>query len=768
MIVRLTYITATTDIRNKGLMDRRSTLLLLFLIFTVSSLLLVDMWMLIKHHPSLVLTQKTVVNLLGSNDRTYSVVVTAFPTPATTTTTTTTTITSSSFQTIENSKRRRNLSILHSNVPKIIKSNSNSNSQKTDDPSASMTDLEKKYLSTNSIDHNTGAQALPLLGGGGYSRPVVQWYPGHIAKAERALGVTMKAVDVVVEVRDARIPSATSHPSVASQWCQNKPRIIVLTHMDAIPRLALQSWYRALLQSNDVHSSSTSSYSYNKTPSGNITKSSLGTSTADTALSPLSPNQLIQQQAAQVETVRVQYNPTSLIVTPTSEAKAVAKRRKMKRSAVVGGMKSTSVSHNIHTIPAKAVIFVNAKMGVGIHGLTRAILAAGQHIQDRRIKRGLLNRPLRVGVLGYPNVGKSALINKLIGRRRCATANLPGVTRSLQWIRVKHDTVNSSGNSKSKKTQEFELLDSPGIIPAILADQSDAMLLAACHCIGEASYDNQAVAAYLCEWLLSVHTLSYHKLVAPHWRNKVIERYKFDPITKSKPKQLYPHEEDIDSPTNNNRNSYDDRLTGEDMLYLVADYTCQGDPEDAARKILQDFRAGRMGPICLQVAPVLQGGGNGNEAHSMTNKNSNSNEIGVRNNEIALQSQSSPPLLPGSDEEKIHFMRDLINDPDDIVWQIQKQQRRLEQEQQEERTRDVLERIKSRGIALPQSVLSLSRTTDTTAANDMNDTTDSTTVSEDQNTTTTTGTTTTTTESPQPNAPLTPTSMIGKGLFEGW
>ena len=38
--------------------------------------------------------------------------------------------------------------------------------------------------------------------------------------------------------------------------------------------------------------------------------------------------------------------------------------------------------------------------------------------------------------------------------------------------------------------------------------------------------------------------------------------------------------------------------------FQVADKTCHGDPDDASRKILQDFRAGRMGPICLQLAPT--------------------------------------------------------------------------------------------------------------------------------------------------------------------
>ena len=181
------------------------------------------------------------------------------------------------------------------------------------------------------------------------------------------------------------------------------------------------------------------------------------------------------------------------------------------------------------------------------------------------------------------SVGKSALINRLLGRRRAKTANTPGVTRSLQWIRVRSDTDTSSSKSKkgSKRT-EFELLDSPGIIPAVLDDQSDAMLLAACNCIGDAAYDNQAVAAYLCEWILQIHRLRYEPQTVPSWRQKCRERYKFDPLDQ----QQQPD------------------YTGEDMLFQVADATCQGDPEDAARKILQDFRKGHMGPACLQVAPV--------------------------------------------------------------------------------------------------------------------------------------------------------------------
>mmetsp|Transcript_3327 Transcript_3327/g.5053 ORF Transcript_3327/g.5053 Transcript_3327/m.5053 type:complete len:185 (-) Transcript_3327:47-601(-) len=113
-----------------------------------------------------------------------------------------------------------------------------------------------------------------------------------------------------------------------------------------------------------------------------------------------------------------------------------------------------------------------------------------------------------------------------------------------------------------------------------MIDQSDAVLLAACNCIGDAAYDNQAVAAYLFEWIKALHAMGKRDVAAPQWVDKCIERYGFHPLK--------------------------DDLTGEDMLYKVADKSCHGNPEDASRKVLQDFRRGRLGPICLQLAPLSE------------------------------------------------------------------------------------------------------------------------------------------------------------------
>ncbi|GKE96967.1 DAR GTPase 3, chloroplastic, partial [Tanacetum coccineum] len=71
-------------------------------------------------------------------------------------------------------------------------------------------------------------------------RPV-QWYPGHIAKTERELKEQLKLMDVVIEVRDARIPMSTSHPQMDA-WLGNRNRILVLNREDMISSADRNAW----------------------------------------------------------------------------------------------------------------------------------------------------------------------------------------------------------------------------------------------------------------------------------------------------------------------------------------------------------------------------------------------------------------------------------------------------------------------------------------------------------------------------------------------
>ncbi|MBI3334343.1 50S ribosome-binding GTPase [Candidatus Pacearchaeota archaeon] len=81
----------------------------------------------------------------------------------------------------------------------------------------------------------------------------------------------------------------------------------------------------------------------------------------------------------------------------------------------------------------------------GIKNLHVALLKRGLQILAKRMKLDAA----KIGVVGYPNMGKSAVINALAHGRRAEVADLPGTTKGVQWIKVSN----------------LLLLDSPGVIP---------------------------------------------------------------------------------------------------------------------------------------------------------------------------------------------------------------------------------------------------------------------------------------------------------------
>ncbi len=74
-----------------------------------------------------------------------------------------------------------------------------------------------------------------------YKLNVIQWYPGHIAKAEKNLKEQLKRVDVVLEVRDVRIPLATHHPQI-EEWVGSKTRLLVINRVDMISPQVRSLW----------------------------------------------------------------------------------------------------------------------------------------------------------------------------------------------------------------------------------------------------------------------------------------------------------------------------------------------------------------------------------------------------------------------------------------------------------------------------------------------------------------------------------------------
>ena len=129
-------------------------------------------------------------------------------------------------------------------------------------------------------------------------------------------------------------------------------------------------------------------------------------------------------------------------------------------------------------------------------------------MNEKRKEKGLKPRAIRALVVGVPNVGKSTLINRLVGRKAAVIGDKPGVTKALSWIRINKD---------------IELLDSPGILWPKIENQQHAYNLASLSSIKEEILD---------PYELSVHILkTMYKLYPGHLKNRYgIEKIDFDDI----------------------------------------------------------------------------------------------------------------------------------------------------------------------------------------------------------------------------------------------
>lgn len=109
-------------------------------------------------------------------------------------------------------------------------------------------------------------------------------------------------------------------------------------------------------------------------------------------------------------------------------------------------------------------------------------------VNSKRASKGLKPRKARVLVLGVPNVGKSTLINRLVGKKATNVGNKPGVTKNLEWIRV---------------NDKIELLDTPGILWPKLDDDIVAHNLAAMTAIKDEILAKDDLAIYIINKMLS-------------------------------------------------------------------------------------------------------------------------------------------------------------------------------------------------------------------------------------------------------------------------
>ena len=144
------------------------------------------------------------------------------------------------------------------------------------------------------------------------------------------------------------------------------------------------------------------------------------------------------------------------------------------------------------------VIALDCKTGKNLNNFASLVKVALREKIATYKQKGFINKPLRLMVVGIPNVGKSAFINKLLKVHKTQVENRPGVTRNNQWFVV---------------SKNLEILDTPGVLWPKFDDQEVGKKLAFCGSIKEAILDAETLACDLVETLV------------PHYAPALASRY---------------------------------------------------------------------------------------------------------------------------------------------------------------------------------------------------------------------------------------------------
>ena len=227
----------------------------------------------------------------------------------------------------------------------------------------------------------------------------IQWFPGHMTKAQRMIEENLKLVDAVCEILDARIPRSSRNPDI-DRLAGGKPRLIILNRVDLADPAVTARWRKYF------------------------------------------------------------------------EAQGLA------------------------------IVETDARTGKGVSGFAPAVRRLLADKLREYEAKGQVGRPLRVMILGIPNVGKSTFINKVAGRKAAIAGDKPGVTRGKQWINI------DAG---------LDLLDTPGILWPKFDSQEVGEMLAITNAIKADVLDKETLAA---NFMLRLRQM---------YPQAIRDRYKFDP-----------------------------------------------------------------------------------------------------------------------------------------------------------------------------------------------------------------------------------------------
>ncbi len=215
------------------------------------------------------------------------------------------------------------------------------------------------------------------MDGVNYEKMNIQWFPGHMTKAQRMIEDSIKQVDAVCEILDARIPNSSRNPDI-DRLAAGKPRLIILNRTDlADPSITAQ--WREFFEAQGIK-----------------------------------------------------------------------------------------------------ILETDAKSGKGVSGFAPALSELLKDKIASYAAKGQVNRPMRVMILGIPNVGKSTFINKIARRKAAIAGDKPGVTRGKQWINI---------------DKGLDLLDTPGILWPKFDSQEVGEMLAITNAIKADVLDKETLAA---------------------------------------------------------------------------------------------------------------------------------------------------------------------------------------------------------------------------------------------------------------------------------